>query len=315
MGGFFELELPKSNASYHSTALKLSTGRACLRVIIQTLGIKKCFVPYYACNSVYDSFIAESVELVYYEIDDKFQPLTLPELGKNEYFLCINYFGVTSSVTEGLIAIYGERLIIDNTHLFFHKGYSNNFSFTSARKYFGVADGAYLYSPNSLAVEIQNTNAPDFSPNILKFLGKQEIAYDAYREYERSIDCSIKKMSTLSERLLSLIDYTEVQRKRKANFQYLHEQLSLLNQLSLTSDNSDITAFVYPFLPEKNIEKSLFHSEKIFIPSLWLDPLHRDMNGYAFEKDMASRLCPIPIDHRYSEDDLERIVELIRKIV
>jgi hypothetical protein len=41
IGGFFELELPQGGANYHSGAIGLSTGRACLGVFIAQVNPKK----------------------------------------------------------------------------------------------------------------------------------------------------------------------------------------------------------------------------------------------------------------------------------
>src|SRR5215218_6237743 len=123
IGGFFELELPASGKPYHSKALALSTGRACIRLMLQNLFISKCYVPYYACETLYDPFRAENISFEFYEINELLEPRELPVLKENEYILYINYFGIKFSAIDHLIEKYGNKLLIDNTHFFFHKGY------------------------------------------------------------------------------------------------------------------------------------------------------------------------------------------------
>src|SRR5215207_9768310 len=109
IGGFFELELPAFVSTYHPDAIALSTGRACLRLMIQHLAISKCYVPYYTCEAVYHPFQYENIPFEYYEINGSMDPKSYPSLGEGEYFLYINYFGVKSATVEELIKRYGDK--------------------------------------------------------------------------------------------------------------------------------------------------------------------------------------------------------------
>jgi hypothetical protein len=314
IGGFFELELPTSSLSYHTSAIALSTGRACLRLMIKNLKITKCYVPFYTCDALYDPFRLENVELEYYGLNEDLEPAWLPDLNQGEYFLYINYFGIKSSAVEKLIEHYSDSVLIDNTHLFFHKGYKDNWSFTSARKYFGVPDGAYLYAPMVIDLDYPRFTDASVNHNVLRLLGKQEESYKAYEAYEKSLTSEIQKISVVSERLLALIKYEDVKEIRRNNFNYLHSHLGDINKLEIDIARDDVP-FAYPFIASEVVDKKAFYKENLFVPSLWFDPCRRSDPKFAFDSELSNRLLPLPVDHRYDGADMERLVGKTRELI
>jgi hypothetical protein len=315
IGGFFELELSSYGESYHSEAIALSTGRGCIRLMIQNLSISKCYLPFYACDAVYDPFLAENIDFEYYQIDERLEPKNLPDLKENEYFFYINYFGIKSDAVALLIKKYGEKLLLDNTHAFFKKAYSGNWSFTSARKYFGVPDGAYLYSPSPISYDSERFIDFTALHNILKLNGNQSEGFKEYQRYESTLDSNIYSISYLSERLLAVVDYETVKEKRIKNFQFLHEQLGAKNFLAFDPVSESNIPFVYPFRPHNPIEKLKLYNENIFFPALWTEVINKAGSEFEWEKKFSSELLPLPIDHRYSVKDMEFIVSHINKLI
>lgn len=310
IGGFFEFDVG-DRPSYHPDAIKLSTGRACIRLILQNLNVKKCYVPYYSCDALYEPFHEENIDIEYYEIDDQLDPVFNPELKPNEYYVYINYFGIKTKKAGQLRKKYNNKLILDNTHAFFEKSPVNCFSFTSARKYFGIPDGAYLFSPIQLDLEAEHFMNFSIKHNVLRSLGKQDESYIEFLKYEQSLNSDIKKMSLLSESLLSSINYKDVIKKRKDNFSYLYSQLQTYNKIGIVIEEEDVP-FAFPYLMDKYIDKSEFHKHGFYIPSLWLDPVNRNDNRFKKSMALGKNLIPIPIDHRYSSTDLKPIVDFIK---
>ncbi|MBC5991605.1 hypothetical protein [Pontibacter cellulosilyticus] len=314
IGGFFELELPGSTTTYHPTALALSTGRACLRLMLKNIDISKCYVPFFTCNALYDPFHLESVSLEFYGLDKSLDPNVTPSLRAGEYFLYINYFGIKSNTVNKLLEIYGDKLIVDNTHLFFHKGYKHNWSFTSARKYFGVPDGAYLYSPSPIYPKLNRFKDISLNHNLLRLLGSQEKSYEEYDKYEKSLNSEVNSISIVSERLLSLVNYEQVKSRRLDNFNYIQSELGHLNELKIDID-AETVPFTYPFLPNRILDKNKLYINGLFIPSLWSDPSNRDCSGYSFDKELGLRLLPLPIDHRYNLNDMKFLVNKVKELL
>ncbi len=312
IGGFLEFELPQIGQSFHPEAVALSTGRGGIRFMLQHLDLKKCYVPFYSCDSVLSSFRAEGIEIAFYEIDKQLNPKELPVLEEDSYFLYINFFGIKGQTVDRLQRQYGDKLLIDNVHLFFAKGYPQNWSFTSARKYFGVPDGAYVYPPQQTQINLPTVKYKPTQINHLvnRLIGDRELAYRQNVTHEESLQPEVMIMSTFSEKMLNAIDYDSVQAIRQENFAWLHQQLSPYNQLIIDVP-PNTTCFRYPFLPTKLIPKGPFYQEQLFIPSFWSDVHQRPEEGYEWEKRLSQQLFPLPIDHRYRIKDLKRLVDFI----
>ncbi len=312
IGGFLEFELPQIGQSFHREAVALSTGRGGIRFILQHLNINKCFVPFYSCDSVLSPFREEGIEIEFYEIDQQLEPTQLPILDDQTYFLYINFFGIKGGTVDRLINHYGDKLLIDNVHLFFERGYPSNWSFTSARKYFGIPDGAYVYPPVQTQIDLPTDKYKPTQIDHLvnRLIGDRELAYQQNLAHEESLRPEVKGMSTFSEKMLNAIDYDRVQAIRQENFQWLHQHLSPYNQLIIDVP-SNTTCFRYPFLPAKLIPKGPFYQQQLFIPSFWSDVFKRPVAGFDWEKRLSQQLFPLPIDHRYRTNDLERLVAFI----
>jgi len=313
IGGFFELELIKGNNTFHKNAIALSTGRACISLMIEHLQPKKIFLPYYTCDATLEPFKKYNVPFEFYNIDTQFFPVQPPRLGKNEFFLYTNYFGIKNKDTEKLIKKYKDKLVLDNTHAFFLKNYRSNWSFTSARKYFGIPDGAYLYAPVKFKPDTYSRfENISIAHNLNRLLGNNEIAYEQYKTYEKSLNADIHFISLYSEAVLSQIDYSEVIKKRKKNFAFLHKELKPLNQIRIERDKNSVP-FCYPFLPSSFIGKTELHKNNFFIPSFWNDTLQRGVDGFETEKMLSRELLPLPVDHRYDTRDMKAMVNFIKK--
>ncbi|MBL8122097.1 hypothetical protein JNM87_05095 [Candidatus Saccharibacteria bacterium] len=312
IGGFYELLLPRQSIEYHKDAIALSSGRACIRTVIKRLKIKKCYLPNYTCDAIYDPFDLEGVDYDLYAINESLEPVDFPELAEGEYFYYINYFGVKSAMVERLYDLYGDRLLIDNTHDFFKQRQHDCFSFTSARKYFGVPDGAFLYAP--MAIDIVEPRFSEYSltHSVERLKGNQSKGFEAYKKYEKSLNSEIYRISELSEKMLSLVNIEEVKRKRRDNFLTLHSLLQKKNVFTFYDIGDNDTPFAYPFLPHGKYNKTVLYSFNIYIPTLWADPLAHEKST-EFETRLATSLLPLPIDERYNEQDMSFMAEKILK--
>ena len=308
IGGFFELELPSDGFIYHSEAIGFSTGRACLGVFIEQVRPTKVFVPYYTCDATYHPFQLRQIPLAFYEINAALEPLSLPELKEGEYFLYTNYFGVKEDYTLALRDHYGVKLLVDNTHCFFQKGYPGNWSFTSARKHFGIPDGAYLYPGSTMEMTFSPFEGISILPYLNRLMGNQSLAFQQYQEYEASLDCDIHGISVYSERMLKAVDFEKVRKKRSDNFNYLQESLKDQNRLGIMTSHSP---FCYPLWPKKTIKHGDFYQNQIYVPSYWKEILNRVNIENSFSVGFSSQLLPLPIDHRYGKQDMDRMVEIV----
>lgn len=318
IGGFFELEIARGNSVYHGDALKLTTGRACLNYVLQKIKPSKVYVPFYCCDALFEPMVLNNIDYEFYEINSQLEIKKLPKVEKNEIIICCDFFGVKTNYIKSLIPIYEKQLVIDNSHSFFLKQYSpNNISFTTARKYFGVPDGAFLYMHDNEFCDVSNIKRNEnvsIKHNLNRLLGHQEKAFSEFVAYEKTLGSEIEKISILSEKILSTMNYSEVRKARNENFSFLFNELNELNNLIIDKNEAD--CFCYPLLLDKPIEKEKLYKEKLFIPNLWLDTLSRlQKKDYNFECKLSVELLPLPIDHRYSIKDMQRMCNIIKKLI
>ena len=310
IGGFMGQEdAPDHGEVYHET-LALNTGRACLALILKETKAKKIYIPHYICDSVLQSILQSDVSCEFYALDNNFEIRDSPDdLAKDELLLYVNYFGIKDQYVAYLRRLYRDQIIVDNTHAFFNRGSQYGWSFNSARKFFGVTDGAYLYEASNI-VNRPNRRAT-FKSDYLekrKLLGP-EAAYVDYLRHESSLDCEVLKISTYSQDVLSTIDYRHSKKRRLRNFNYLHARLNSINRLKFSSNDMEGPLY-YPFLWKTSIRNKLI-GDKIFVPCLWEEVLGRSEDVPAWESELVENLMPLPVDHRYSEIEMEKIIATI----
>ena len=310
IGGYFELELPQGT-EYHSEVISLNMGRNCLEYILLVRGYKRVFLPYYSCEVLLEPFNKLGIDHTFYHINECLELEEDVKLKDGEALLCINYFGLKQDYVEKLSAKYGQQLIVDNTQAFYAQPIEGIDTFYSCRKFFGVADGAYLYCDKPLDMELEQDQSWDRMDYLLKRIDlSPQVAYADFRTRSSELrNSSIKTMSNLTHRIMASVDYQQVAQRRRDNYRLLDETLKDKNRISLPLAD-DAVPMVYPFLTNvEDLRKRLINN-KIFVAQYWpnvLDWCEEDCRDYQLTK----QLLPLPIDQRYGEDDMKRIIELI----
>ena len=305
IGGYIELDtynLP----ILHKGAIALNCGRNALAYLIRARKIKRIWIPRLICSSVTGVCEREGVPYSLYGIGFDFLPSEDVKLGDDEWLYFVNYYSqFDNEKIEEYVKKY-DRVIVDNAQSYFQAPIPGVDTIYTCRKYFGVADGAFLYTDAVLDEEFPF----DESFERMHFLlGRYErTASEFYSEYAANNELfatePIKRMSKLTSNLLHAIDYDFVYNKRIENYAYLHQALKDINKLDL----SDIPGtFMYPLMIDNGdeVRKRLIQS-KIYIPTLW-----PDVFGFCAEDSqeyrMAKNILPLPIDQRYSQKELIQI--------
>lgn len=312
IGGYFSLELPLRE-EYHKDAIRLNTGRNCLEYILRARGYKKVYVPYYTCEAVMEPINKLGIQYEYYHIDIHFEIRDRFTLKADEALLYTNYFGLKQRYVEQLAEKIGERLIIDNTQAFYAKPIAGIDTFYTCRKFFGVADGAYLYTDKLLDEVFLQDESYDRMAHLLKRIDlSAEQGFADFRKVDDGLDNQpIRRMSKLTKRILLSIDYEAAAKKRRENYLMLHEVLGEDNNLVLPLDE-DAIPMVYPFLVPINGLREKLIGNKVFVARYWPNVL-----DWTTDKDiehlLTNQMQPLPVDQRYGRDDMKRIIDLINK--
>ncbi len=309
IGGYIELDtyhLPM----LHEGAVALNCGRNALAYLLKAREIKRLWIPKFICNSVTDVCEREGVPYTLYSIGLDFKPVGDIQLGEGEWLYFVNYY---SQFSNDQIATYikqYERVIVDNAQSYFQPPIPHVDTIYTCRKYFGVADGAFLYTDARLDEPLKQ----DESFERMHFLlGRFErTASEFYSEYTANnklfANEPIKRMSKLTENLLHGIDYKRIREIREQNYLYLHRSLSGINGLTLSKTPG---TFMYPLLLKNGAEiRKRLQQEKIYIPTLWPDVF--DWCGEdEVEYQMAKNILPLPIDQRYREEDMKDVISAV----
>jgi hypothetical protein len=309
IGGYFELELNKKE-EYHKEAIRLNTGRNALEYILLVNSYSKVYLPFFTCEVLLEPLNKHKISYEFYNIDEQFEPLfDYNRVKPNEAFLYTNYFGLKDSFVIQ-IAAFCKNLIIDCAQSFFSKPIPGIDTFYSARKFFGVPDGAYLYSDTKLNISFEKDVSFDRFSHLLKRLDSS--AEDGYKDFVHN-DLSlsnqdIKEMSALSERLLSSIDYTIYANRRIRNFNFLHEGLEKKNKLKIGLSGN--VPMVYPYWTDDKTVRQKLLNNKIYTPTYWKN-VNQLCKPESLEYHLADEIVYLPIDHRYDEIDLVNIKKII----
>ena len=111
--------------------------------------------------------------------------------------------------------------------------------------------------------------------------------------------------------MVQSIDYESAARRRRANFQMLHEALGKENNLGLPL-NGDAVPMVYPYLGSVEGLREKLIENKIFVARYWPNVLDWTTND-DIEYLLAYQMQPLPIDQRCCEKEIKRIIEIIKQ--
>lgn len=153
IGGYIEFER-YSNLMLHDNAIALNSGRNCLSYLIQARKIHKITLPKFLCDSVGRVCKDLSVKIRYYSIGIDFMPARI-NLDNDEWLYLVNYYGQLSNSEIMDITRGCNRVIVDNAQAYFQEPISGIDTIYTCRKYFGVPDGAFLYTDCPLERELK----------------------------------------------------------------------------------------------------------------------------------------------------------------
>lgn len=312
IGGYIELDT-YVNSMLHEDALALNCGRNALAYIIKARMIKRICLPFFLCESVEQICQKEGVDIRFYSIDSSFYP-QIEEVGQDEWVYIVNYYGQLNEQNIKALKEKYKRIIVDNAQSYWAIPVENVDTIYICRKYFGVPDGAFLYTDSrwneALAVD-------ESYERMHYLLGRYErTANEFYEEYKKNgeifVNQPILQMSKLTKNLLHAIDYDRARKIRNENYFFLHNQLKDRNRMVLKSVDGP---FAYPLWIENGAKIRVeLQKRKIYIPLLWPEVLKK-CSVDSLEYQLANNILPIPVDQRYQEADMQYIVNMLDDIM
>ena len=319
IGGYFSLEL-NDGRERHTRAIRLNAGRYALEYILKARGYKRVYLPYYICDSVLQPFKRLGVEYEFYRINEKLEPATELHPKGDEAVLYVNYFGLKNKFASMFCYSY-HNTILDQTQAFYSEPGNRSEdssvqcdTFYSCRKYFGVPDGAYLYTNCILNEELPQDESFDRITFLTKRIDRSpQDGYADFHANDKNLSMvGMRSMSKLTQAMMSGIDYTAKANCRIRNFHILDNELRATNQFKWEMD-FDTVPLVYPYLTEDGarLRQHLIENQ-VFCARYWPNVLEWCKKD-DWEYHLAENLVCIPVDQRYGEKEMNRIINLIKE--
>ena len=315
IGGYFSLEINEGR-ELHAQALRLNAGRYALEYILKARKYRKVYIPYFICESVLQPLRRLGVESEFYHINEQLEPAIKLKPKAEEAVLYVNYFGLKNRFADTFCYAY-PNTILDQTQAFYSepgnkdKGIKCD-TFYSCRKFFGVPDGAYLYTDCILAENLSQ----DESFERMTFLTKRidRSAQEGYADFhtnDKSMsNVGMKRMSKLTEAMMAGIDYSAKANKRIQNFYVLDKALRESNRFKWDVDYGTVP-LVYPYLVENGAQlRQRLINNQVFCARYWPNVLEWCKKS-DWEYQLAENLVCLPIDQRYGEEEMKRILSII----
>ena len=146
IGGYLELECFRG-PMLHEGDIALNCGRACLEYLIELRGICTLWLPDFLCSSVPSLCCKAGVEAKTYHIGESFRAMLDFQIAEEEWLYLVDYYGqLTQGDVDEALAASGGRLIIDESQGYYREPWLGADTLYTCRKWFGVADGAFLHT-------------------------------------------------------------------------------------------------------------------------------------------------------------------------
>ena len=318
------------------------SGREAFRWILSQTKITPdpLLMPDYGCWSALAPVLEkEKIPFELYSVDKNFKPVCVPEqLKKAGALSLVKYFGL---VDHSAFAAFAKEInpditiILDNVPALYDlRGAGKaspwaDWQYYSLRKWIAVPDGGLAVSmrgpveqEDDIALAPYPYEAPWQEAAQMKFdylfrdktMNETHAArfWDLYKTAESMIKEQSGGISALSARLIDTFPLADFAKIRRKNFLTLQKNwpsdASEIKPCFTALGPEDVPQYFVIAMPEKirdSLQQYLFDQE-IYPPVHW-----PEWNGYG--APLARTLLSLPIDQRYTGDDMHRVLGAIQK--
>lgn len=333
IGGEYELRAVPDKAAQVREYHTYSSGRAALYQILMSIKLTtfKVWLPNWLCESMIDAVRKTGIDYDFYclgndlRMDVETFVKTNRPVSENDAIILVNYFGLVDvELTINQLCECGVHSVIieDDVQALFsfldNQPYTADFRFTSLRKSIAAPDGGLVRTQKRMPVAIQdNTFAlMKLKGALLKSNttegGSDEVYLKCFEEGEELIEENYDSvMSTASQNIFGNTNLEEVAACRKRNAQFLVAKLQELGiNPIIPINNNRVPLFVPIVLNNRDDLRRTLRQNAIFCPVHW--PLRDDMKNLDKGSFMAENELSLVIDQRYSIEDMQNIIDIIK---
>lgn len=322
------------------------SGRSAIRAFARNVEVltKKVLIPAFSCETVIVPFEKEGWEIAYYGVHTNLRPNKQNLAECIEHFqpsvvLIQSYFGFdTASGLEDIIALCQKKGILvleDLTQCLFSnfKKTEAQYYVSSLRKFIAIPEGGILLSQDECVGGEIREAVPDIVEAARAAFGlkkkymdldvsilKEEFL-DKYKKVKELISkySDVYKMNVVSKDILYHVDGQELRKRRRDNYKLLYAELKSVSWLTCIFENPKQTETplyfpIYILCPDRRKEvQSYLSSENIFCPIIW--PRYMKQNEIDDDSNyIYDHILCIPCDQRYGVEEMQRIIQAIKKI-
>lgn len=318
IGGYFELELPPASGELYSNARCYQSARSAFLALVMALRPKRIWMPWYICESMLEAPEVTGVQVLRYQIDQRFEIASDIELRPDDWLLYVNYFGVCEAQVDRLLNRFPRgQIVIDNSQALFCPPSDCLATIYSPRKFFGIPDGGYLITSRDIAVpEEQDAGSVDRCEPLLVRLDRgAEAGYQSMIGARATLRGQPpKRMSNLTRRLLAHIDYAGARARRHRNYARYHRLLGARNQLQLP-DAAQYAPLCYPLWNHRADIHSRLAERRIYVPKYWPNVRGESGTSSDLEYRLATECLALPCDQRYGDDEIDYVVAMLHEAI
>lgn len=313
MGGFFGLELPEYNNfpfDESDFCAFTNSGRTALACILDNLPRpRRIYIPRYICHTLAEPLTDFSTET--YGCRADLSPILPDDAQQEDIIILVDYFGLTARHVLDAAAQFPGQVIVDATTALFSKSGEQFPTFYSPRKFVGVPDGGVACAPFPLVQRPEATTPTSAaSLHLLQRIEGGVLSAAAAAQQAENALCGTRfAMSPLTRRLLRSINFQTVSQKRLSNYRTLHRSLASLNRLKLP-EHPDSPPMYYPFVCGIPGMRDDLIDAGVALPLFWEEVIDTTP-AHSTENTLARTLLPLPIDQRYDENDMQKLLRLI----
>ncbi len=271
------------------------------------------FVPAFTCDTVLEPLARLGLAVVRYGCTEQLEPLLPAAFQPGDAVLLTNYFGLTGAFVARAAAALQEQgvpVFVDATTALFAAPLPGVPTFYSPRKFVGVADGGFACAPYAIPLPAEVDDGFARSRVLLECVALgASAALPASEAAEADLHAAPRRMSALTRALLAHVDFPQVAVRRCQNYRQLHAALAELNRLDLPAVPPCAPCY-YPLVSAIPDLRDALIDAGIALPLFWPEVLDACAPDSA-EHCLARRLLPLPLDQRYAEADMERLLHLI----
>ncbi|WP_026882558.1 hypothetical protein [Clostridium akagii] len=331
------------NNMKNSNGILLSGGQSAIQFIIENINFKQdeyILIPSYLCPTILYNFQRKKINILFYEINEDLSINLMDIENKiNQYkikaLFFIDYFGFyhDNNTIQFLKSIKenGIILIEDAVQMFWFKRmkkFIGDYVFNSYRKFLPV-DGSVVLCNNNGEFEFDEDDycklmneARLKKTQYIKFnIGKEQEFLNLFNEAEEAYykRKNVNGMDNESKKLLNKTNYELIKKTRFDNYTYLYDRLKEVSGIKILFNKELIEDNIPLGLPIL-INNRDFIRKELRNYSIYC-PIHWDISNEAFIKEfdkslyVSNNLLTLPIDNRNNEEDMERLLSEIMKLV